>query len=66
MSDQRLNTLDTSLHELSRLEASPHLDHREITSFEHTACTSRGTQLPQDGKSPTERKQQVSLPILKK
>lgn len=56
MSNQRLNTLNTSLHELSRFKSSPHLDHRKITSFEHIARTTRSAQLPQNGKSPTRHK----------
>jgi hypothetical protein len=64
MSDQILNTLHTSLHELSRFKSSPHFDHRKIASLEHPTRTTRSTQLPQDRKSP-DRVKEVSLPILK-
>lgn len=60
MSDQRLDTLDTSLHELSGLKSSPHLDHREIATLQHTAGTSRGAQLSQNGKSPTKETSQLT------
>lgn len=53
MSNQTLNALDTSLHELPRFKASPHFDHGQITSLEHTTRTTLRAQLPQNRKSPT-------------
>jgi hypothetical protein len=45
MRNKRLYTLNTSLHELSRFQPSPHLDHGQITTLEHVARPTRCTQL---------------------